>query len=132
PTFGCTDFLAQLTACPYNDFLVQGHRALLLLLLLPAMCLESFELRFVWLDHFVVCLIFAAEGFSLGKVCAFTCSSFRFLRPVVRSAILISVVLTPMFFGQFSNNVVSFSCNVVLRDPLFSLNVVPKPRMLSV
>jgi hypothetical protein len=34
--------------------------------------------------------------------------------------------------GLFSNNVVSFSRNVVLRGFLFSLNVVPKPRMLSV
>src|SRR5208337_2514480 len=34
--------------------------------------------------------------------------------------------------GLFSNNVVSFSSNVVLRDPLFSLNLVSKPRMLSV
>ena len=31
-----------------------------------------------------------------------------------------------------SSNVVSFSPNVVLRDPLFSLNSVSKPRMLSV
>src|SRR5271165_2339533 len=34
--------------------------------------------------------------------------------------------------GLFSNNVVSFSRNVVLRDPLFSLNSVSNPRMLSV
>ena len=34
--------------------------------------------------------------------------------------------------GLFSNNVVSFSRNVVLSDPLFSLNSVSKPRMLSV
>ena len=34
--------------------------------------------------------------------------------------------------GLFSNNVVSFSRNVVLRDPLFSINSVSKPRMLSV
>jgi hypothetical protein len=33
---------------------------------------------------------------------------------------------------RFSNNVVSFSRNVVLSAPLFSLNSVPKPRMLSV
>jgi hypothetical protein len=31
--------------------------------------------------------------------------------------------------GLFSNNVVSFSRNVVLRGPLFSANVVPKQRM---
>ena len=31
-----------------------------------------------------------------------------------------------------SNNVVSFSRNVVLSDPLFSIKVVSKPRMLSV
>jgi hypothetical protein len=35
-------------------------------------------------------------------------------------------------FGLFSNNVVSFSRNVVLGELLFSLNSVPKPRMLSV
>src|ERR1700730_996500 len=34
--------------------------------------------------------------------------------------------------GLFSNNVVSFSRNVVLRVLLFSLNSVLKPRMLSV
>src|SRR5271166_738299 len=34
--------------------------------------------------------------------------------------------------GLLSNNVVSFSRNVVLRDHLFSLNSVSKPRMLSV
>jgi hypothetical protein len=34
--------------------------------------------------------------------------------------------------GLFSNNVVSFSRNVVLRDYLFSVNVVRKSRMLSV
>src|SRR5438132_9367217 len=34
--------------------------------------------------------------------------------------------------GLFSNNVVSFSRNVVLRDHLFSVNLVSKPRMLSV
>jgi hypothetical protein len=34
--------------------------------------------------------------------------------------------------GLFSINVVSFSRNVVLRDPLFSLNSVSNPRMLSV
>jgi hypothetical protein len=34
--------------------------------------------------------------------------------------------------GLFSNNVVSFSRNVVLRGLSFSINVVPKPRMLSV
>jgi len=34
--------------------------------------------------------------------------------------------------GLFSLNVVSFSRNVVLSDPLFSLNSVSKPRMLSV
>src|SRR5208337_4834170 len=34
--------------------------------------------------------------------------------------------------GLFSNNVVSFSRNVVLRELLFSLNSVSKPRMLSV
>jgi len=39
---------------------------------------------------------------------------------------------SPDVIGQFSPNVVSFSPNVVLRDPLFSLNVVSKPRMLSV
>jgi hypothetical protein len=33
--------------------------------------------------------------------------------------------------GPFSNNVVSFSNNVVLSGVLFSANVVPKPRMLS-
>jgi hypothetical protein len=35
-------------------------------------------------------------------------------------------------FGLFSNNVVSFSRNVVLRGASFSLNLVLKPRMLSV
>src|SRR6516165_9865837 len=39
---------------------------------------------------------------------------------------------SPDVIGQFSPNVVSFSPNVVLRDPLFSLNSVSKPRMLSV
>src|SRR5208283_1227969 len=34
--------------------------------------------------------------------------------------------------GLFSNNVVSFSSNVVLRGLLFSINLVSKPRMLSV
>jgi len=34
--------------------------------------------------------------------------------------------------GLFSNNVVSFSRNVVLSGPSFSPNVVSKPRMLSV
>jgi hypothetical protein len=34
--------------------------------------------------------------------------------------------------GLFSINMVSFSRNVVLRDPLFSLNVVWKRAMLSV
>jgi hypothetical protein len=34
--------------------------------------------------------------------------------------------------GLFSNNVVSFSRNVVLSDASFSLNLVLKPRMLSV
>jgi hypothetical protein len=36
------------------------------------------------------------------------------------------------FRPMFSINVVSFSRNVVLRGLLFSLNSVPKPRMLSV
>jgi hypothetical protein len=39
---------------------------------------------------------------------------------------------SPDVVGLFSNNVVSFSRNVVLRDPLFSLNSVSKPLMLSV
>jgi len=39
---------------------------------------------------------------------------------------------SPDVVGLFSNNVVSFSRNVVLSDPLFSLNSVSKPRMLSV
>src|SRR5208337_3926095 len=39
---------------------------------------------------------------------------------------------SPDVVGLFSNNVVSFSSNVVLSDPLFSLNSVWKPRMLSV
>src|SRR5271165_5495231 len=34
--------------------------------------------------------------------------------------------------GLFSNNVVSFSSNVVLSGLSFSINSVPKPRMLSV
>ena len=34
--------------------------------------------------------------------------------------------------SRFSNNVVSFSSNVVLRGFLFSINVVSNPRMLSV
>ena len=34
--------------------------------------------------------------------------------------------------GQFSINVVTISLNVLLRDLLFSLNMVSKPRMLSV
>ena len=33
--------------------------------------------------------------------------------------------------GLFSNNVVSFSCNLVLRRPLFSINLVPKQQMFS-
>src|SRR6478736_3368179 len=39
---------------------------------------------------------------------------------------------SPDVIGLFSNNVVSFSHNVVLRRLLFSLNSVSKPRMLSV
>src|SRR5271166_4553178 len=39
---------------------------------------------------------------------------------------------SPKVVGLFSINVVSFSSNVVLSDPLFSLNSVSKPRMLSV
>src|SRR5271165_3545101 len=39
---------------------------------------------------------------------------------------------SPDVVGLLSNNVVSFSRNVVLSDPLFSLNSVSKPRMLSV
>jgi len=39
---------------------------------------------------------------------------------------------SPDVVGLFSINVVSFSRNVVLRDLLFSLNSVSKPRMLSV
>ena len=39
---------------------------------------------------------------------------------------------SPDVIGLFSNNVVSFSPNVVLRGPLFSLNSVSKLRMLSV
>src|SRR5271165_4296781 len=39
---------------------------------------------------------------------------------------------SPDVVGLFSNNVVSFSSNVVLRGPLFSINLVSKPRMLSV
>src|SRR5260221_4533735 len=39
---------------------------------------------------------------------------------------------SPDVVGLFSNNVVSFSRNVVLRDILFSVNLVSKPRMLSV
>src|SRR5260370_26914592 len=39
---------------------------------------------------------------------------------------------SPDVVGLFSNNVVSFSRNVVLRDHLFSVNLVSKPRMLSV
>src|SRR5271165_2652759 len=39
---------------------------------------------------------------------------------------------SPDVVGLFSINVVSFSSNVVLSDPLFSLNSVSKPRMLSV
>ena len=39
---------------------------------------------------------------------------------------------SPDVLGLFSNNVVSFSRNVVLRELLFSLNSVSKPRMLSV
>jgi hypothetical protein len=39
---------------------------------------------------------------------------------------------SPDVLSLFSINVVSFSRNVVLRDPLFSLNSVSKPRMLSV
>jgi hypothetical protein len=38
----------------------------------------------------------------------------------------------PDVIGLFSNNVVSFSSNVVLRGLLFSINSVLKPRMLSV
>jgi len=34
--------------------------------------------------------------------------------------------------SRFSNNVVSFSRNVVLSGLSFSINLVPKPRMLSV
>ena len=39
---------------------------------------------------------------------------------------------SPDVIGLFSNNVVSFSSNVVLRDHLFSLNSVSKPRMFSI
>ena len=39
---------------------------------------------------------------------------------------------SPDVVGLFSNNVVSFSRNVVLRGLLFSINLVSKPRMLSV
>ena len=39
---------------------------------------------------------------------------------------------SPDVIGLFSNNVVSFSHNVVLRRLLCSLNSVSKPRMLSV
>ena len=39
---------------------------------------------------------------------------------------------SPDVVGLFSNNVVSFSHNVVLNDLLFSLNVVWKQRILSV
>ena len=39
---------------------------------------------------------------------------------------------SPDVVGLFSNNVVSFSSNVVLRGLLFSINLVSKPRMLSV
>ena len=39
---------------------------------------------------------------------------------------------SPDILGLFSNNVVSFSRNVVLSGPIFSINVVWKPRMLSV
>ena len=39
---------------------------------------------------------------------------------------------SPDVVGLFSINVVSFSRNVVLSDPLFSLNSVSKPRILSV
>jgi hypothetical protein len=38
----------------------------------------------------------------------------------------------PDVVGLFSINVVSFSSNVVLSDPLFSLNVVWRQRILSV
>src|SRR5208283_2836474 len=39
---------------------------------------------------------------------------------------------SPDVIGLFSNNVVSFSRNVVLGELLFSINLVSKPRMLSV
>ena len=39
---------------------------------------------------------------------------------------------SPDVIGLFLNNVVSFSRNVVLSGLSFSVNVVPKPRMLSV
>jgi hypothetical protein len=39
---------------------------------------------------------------------------------------------SPDVIGLFSNNVVSFSRNVVLSGPLFSLNLVLKSRILSV
>src|SRR5260370_26419830 len=39
---------------------------------------------------------------------------------------------SPDVVGLFSNKVVSFSSNVVLRGLLFSINLVSKPRMLSV
>jgi hypothetical protein len=39
---------------------------------------------------------------------------------------------SPDVIGLFSINVVSFSSNVVLRGLLFSINLVSKPRMLSV
>ena len=46
-------------------------------------------------------------------------------------AILSLMWFWPDIAGLFSINVVTFSTNVISKGPLFSLNVVPKPRMLS-
>ena len=51
-------------------------------------------------------------------------------RPEGKVAIRINLVQSRC--NRFSNNAVSFSLNSVLSDASFSINLVPKPRMLSV
>jgi hypothetical protein len=55
---------------------------------------------------------------------------WRFGRSELISQVLINMV--QLGCNRFPINVVSFSHNVVLRNPLFSINSVSKPRMLSV
>ena len=58
----------------------------------------------------------------------------NFCRPNLQDVLKFFALMwsSPDVVGLFSNNVVSFSRNVVLRDHLFSVNLVSKPRMLSV